>query len=1174
MCWVRFVLIACAQIAGPSSGEPALRGVVVDSAGKPISGADVWLATGLSPTGEQPSIGGVLWMAGRGPSLAELQSTLARTRTTEGGEFRLELPAEIVGSQEPLSVAVWAIAAPGRVAVKRLAWAIPAPEEPIRLVIEKPGHAGFRLLGPDGTPLAGARVVPAAFAHVALPRELAEKVAVVAGDDGEVVLPAFGPGELRWVHVQSPKLGTQIIRTLGPETTGASEFRLEPVGRVSGHVVAGTDGPVSGVPVRAETFPDGYDFGGTLGSTSVTTDGNGQFEIPAIAAGRLSLVLELRSRPDLPLRGLLPANQVVEPGRTTTMEIRLKRAVHIDGVIRERGTGLPIAGVSPQIPDLAWRVGGNPRPVTDAKGRFEGYMEGDQPYAFLYTTPKPYYIPQTPDTFHLLPAGATEFKLPPTELVRGAALRGLVVDEAGKYVPGALVRASWGGDGRVLQSVAVRTDSNGRFLLDGLDPLVDLRLTAESVGRSSGTALSARAAPDKEVKIVVSRSNTVLISGRVLDSSGKPVTGALVRLRSQTRSSQGQVWRVDPVVFGDQTILHTANDGRFQAPSGLAASLEYDATITAPNASPGRTGWLKTGGGAAATFPDVVLERIRAVEGFVHDRDGRPVEGVTVFQTGDGPMRTRTVTDTRGAFRLPGVIAGKAILFARKDGFRFKGQPIDTEAGAADLTLARIDEAPPVLKTLDGALGHQEELALARRLLHPYIEKVMASGTDAQKFQMLVVLAQVDPARTLELLDTSSAGKPQFAVDTLRSTVATAMASQSPDEAVSIAESIQDEGSRTWCFTDVVGRLPASAGKRKTELLAQAQLQANNVKQPGMRIRLIARIAEHLLDMGDAQRAKALLEQGRSLAREVPAPAYEVAAFAPSLARIDLKGALALVENAKSLAKRGDRVNRVFVFDRAYGEIAYRVAASDPAGAEAALGLIVDSHRRGGYVVAACTRIVLKDRACARRLVETIEDPMIRAYGLGKLAHVLAAVDKPSASGLLAEAFDHLDQHRDGRQTYSSADHVAAVLLEVVEAVDPARLQEMVWYAISLRAHLLDERGDGPSGRSNAELAMIIARFDRAAAAAVLTRPIETFQKTDVDRVRQGFVAMAEALIDPARLVSLVESLPEELGLDRQLPKNSARLFAAEILAKQGKERWESVRNWGISIWKPEGSDL
>ncbi len=150
---------------------------------------------------------------------------------------------------------------------------------------------------------------------------------------------------------------------------------------------------------------------------------------------------------------------------------------------------MPISGVSPEIPDLAVRVGGNSSVVTDANGRFAGYMEGQQPYAFLYSTPKPFYIPEAPDQLQLLSAGATEFKLPPIELVRGAALGGSVVDEFGKYVAGALVRASWGSGGTMLQSVAVRTDTSGRFLLDGLDPLADLQLTAESDDRSSAPSL-------------------------------------------------------------------------------------------------------------------------------------------------------------------------------------------------------------------------------------------------------------------------------------------------------------------------------------------------------------------------------------------------------------------------------------------------------------------------------------------------------------------------------------------------------------------------------------------------------------------------------------------------------------------------------------------------------------
>ena len=103
---------------------------------------------------------------------------------------------------------------------------------------------------------------------------------------------------------------------------------------------------------------------------------------------------------------------------------------------------------------------------------------------------------------------------------------------------------------------------------------------------------------------------------------------------------------------------------------------------------------------------------------------------------------------------------------------------------------------------------------------------------------------------------------------------------------------------------------------------------------------------------------------------------------------------------------------------------------------------------------------------------------------------------------------------------------------------------------------------------------MNIARYDRAAASAVLVRAIDTFRETGTDTARQAFISMALAIIDPARLLSLVESLPEEPTVERTLPKNFARLLAAEILAKQGEERWKAARGHGVSLWTPEGSDF
>jgi hypothetical protein len=135
-------------------------------------------------------------------------------------------------------------------------------------------------------------------------------------------------------------------------------------------------------------------------------------------------------------------------------------------------------------------------------------------------------------------------------------------------------------------------------------------------------------------------------------------------------------------------------------------------------------------------------------------------------------------------------------------------------------------------------------------------------------------------------------------------------------------------------------------------------------------------------------------------------------------------------------------------------------------------------------------------------------------------------------------------------------------------------LQESVWRAVALRAPRPDERGENAAGRANAELAINLARYDRAAAAAVLEPAIAAYGTTDADTYAQGFVAMAEVLIDPRRAVTMVEGLPDDPGLDRALPKNTARRLAAEILGKHGDARWQTARQWSVLLLMPEGSDL
>ena len=200
----------------------------------------------------------------------------------------------------------------------------------------------------------------------------------------------------------------------------------------------------------------------------------------------------------------------------------------------------------------------------------------------------------------------------------------------------------------VLQSVAARTDSSGTFLLEGLDPLADLRLTAESKGLATAEPQSARAGADKPVKLVVSQANTVVLAGRVVDTAGKPVEGAEVQVRSQTRTPEGRVWRIDPVGFGDRNALAPTRRGGSERLTGSPTASSTRPRSRSRDMLPGQTVWLKPARGAKAAFADVTLRRLRTVEGVVHDRKGRPVEGAIVFQSGDGPIRTRTVTDLEG----------------------------------------------------------------------------------------------------------------------------------------------------------------------------------------------------------------------------------------------------------------------------------------------------------------------------------------------------------------------------------------------------------------------------------------------------------------------------------------------------------------------------------------------
>ena len=84
----------------------------------------------------------------------------------------------------------------------------------------------------------------------------------------------------------------------------------------------------------------------------------------------------------------------------------------------------------------------------------------------------------------------------------------------------------------------------------------------------------------------------------------------------------------------------------------------------------------------------------RTIRGQVVDRQRKPVAGVEVFQSGDGPKRTSTKTDAEGRFSLGGFRQGPVFLFVHGDPFRFQGRLVKPAETDVTIELTRMSERP------------------------------------------------------------------------------------------------------------------------------------------------------------------------------------------------------------------------------------------------------------------------------------------------------------------------------------------------------------------------------------------------------------------------------------------------------------------------------------------------
>ena len=189
--------------------------------------------------------------------------------------------------------------------------------------------------------------------------------------------------------------------------------------------------------------------------------------------------------------------------------------------------------------------------------------------------------------------------------------------------------------------------------------------------------------------ITIKLKKTSSLSGRLVDEHGQPVAGQLVEIWS---AHQGN-WLGANLVGFQQGPLLTGTDGSFRTPANLQQGRSYRLAIRAAGKDPIFSEWT-TIPETPHALPPMVQRSLRTVRGHVVDRQGKPVAGARVFQSGDGPERTETTTAVDGQFSLGGFRQGPVFVFVRSAGFRFSGQMIKPSDVNVRIELTPDGEAP------------------------------------------------------------------------------------------------------------------------------------------------------------------------------------------------------------------------------------------------------------------------------------------------------------------------------------------------------------------------------------------------------------------------------------------------------------------------------------------------
>lgn len=1176
-----FSLTLIGLLAASGGISNRASGTVVDADGKPVDNALVVVAK--SRGSESPTTD-----VARDGRLGET-TTLGTAKTDESGAFVVVVEPESLNDWPRARLSIWAYADGRAIAVRRLDPDAPGSMPPLRLVLGRPEVVAMRLEEADGSPAHGARLTPEWVRGFLVPAELAARLCVEADEQGAVAINGVHRPDLQTIHVLSEAAGIQWTALPRGPTTEPVVVSLATVGRIEGRVRFDEGQFTAQAILQLATAHDAAD--GRLGGgvAEAICDEQGRFEAPRLAAGTLSVSVKSSSEPLCVIQS--EQSPSVQPDVVNRLETRLVRPLKIAGEVRHAEEAIPGATVLLSSPLGQYQA------VCDEQGRFIGRALPGELTARVVRMPAPYFWPNALPVQYVVAEEEIIVELDPLLVGRGMALKGRVVDAAGRPVARAEVLGYWhspdglpkpvgaAGQGfRARQAPVARrgslgtlgggfgrpahtwTDQDGRFTIGCVASDAGICLWAIA-GDSATKQPTTLKVGDAECVLVVEPDCGVSLDGRVVDPQGRPVPGAaiLASMDAVTPARYPQLLPLDCFSLDAIDAFRTDTEGDFRTPGILPRDMSYTLTVTAPGFMSAETESLQPATWQTTTFADVMLWpelALRTVRGRVIDRQGRPVPGTKVWQAGNGPRPTETAADEDGAFALPGVYDRPDIVFARADGFRLLGVRTFSAEGV-EIVLDRANEPtrtdwpPPAAESW----SLEKRRAWSRKLVEPFLSYLEEPG-GSWTLLIAEIVATVDPESALEI-----AARPTTPLRTqcwLRQYVAPEIVRDDVDSGLKVLAQIGDVRMRSQAYLEVFDGLDDDDAVKHGERLLEAAVAHERSVSQGRDVFVLSQIALRWFDLADLltraapgkkvdsssarERGAALASQAQRSFQETsdpnrpsPAPPY----LASAVAWIDGPAATLMLEGLR--AHQNDWYS---------ADVARALAGRDPQLAETALKRLQYPNLRALYTQGVLQRMARADAARAAEIARSQPVANQQAYCLALVAGVLAARDGPQARQLFDDAFSRLE--RGPRESHGLGNYNAAVtalaMLPIAEHVAPDRVEEYFWRGLAFRPPL---PADGQLSYSLkmdlAALAQFAARYDRAVARDLAEPLLWQFRKGMAQLIHGNTGAQALlatfASVDPQWALDVVQSLPDVEDKPFESPRQIAGLFLARKLA-------------------------